>query len=336
VAVVYAIKNSRFVIQVGARDIMKSWTKMFQSSNGSFQRNWMEPQQIRLTVQATTAIVTCEEHVYTRRFVRGQTRQTELVNQLQATNLFRKIGGKWFLTHHHSSWHADSSAAKLALQGGDSKTTKQDESSSNSEMEHILGANNVGPILGADDKENPKDSNPKRVIMGSLSDLLSGNLGDVLDGGSTNNKNGDIGDLFSNNNGENSAIIQFHKIDDDDHEDDDDEDEEDSVGMLQQWANNKKQAKSKDSLRQNCIASLRKLAFNGRISQKQKRMLLTDIISCSAKGEYSMVEVAYELLLAEQEQRQGSDDEEDDAEEEFADQCRVFADQQAMGGDGGI
>jgi len=58
--------------------------------------------------------------------------------------------------------------------------------------------------------------------------------------------------------------------------------------------------------------------LQGSISQKQKRVLLTDIITCSAKGEFSMVEVAYELLC-------GEGDDKDAAEEEFADQCRVFA-----------
>eukprot|EP00978_Attheya_sp_CCMP212_P042304 scaffold255488_cov63-Attheya_sp.AAC.3 len=74
----------------------------------------------------------------------------------------------------------------------------------------------------------------------------------------------------------------------------------------------------KDALRQNCISALRKLSVQGSISPKQKRLLLTDIITCSAKGEFSMVEVAYELLWGEGEDK-------DAAEEEFVDQCRVFA-----------
>eukprot|EP00555_Chaetoceros_dichaeta_P003394 CAMPEP_0198250074 /NCGR_PEP_ID=MMETSP1447-20131203/1395_1 /TAXON_ID=420782 /ORGANISM="Chaetoceros dichaeta, Strain CCMP1751" /LENGTH=158 /DNA_ID=CAMNT_0043934847 /DNA_START=1 /DNA_END=477 /DNA_ORIENTATION=+ len=78
---------------------------------------------------------------------------------------------------------------------------------------------------------------------------------------------------------------------------------------------------SKDSLRQSCIAALRNLATQGIISQKQKRTLLTDIILSSAKGEYSMVEVAYDLLCGE-----GDDaDDNDVGGEEFAEQCRVFA-----------
>jgi hypothetical protein len=72
-------------------------------------------------------------------------------------------------------------------------------------------------------------------------------------------------------------------------------------------------------LRQQCIGALRKLSDQGTISPEQKRLLLTDIISSSAKGECSMVEVAYELLCGE------IDDDEETAEEEFADQCRVLA-----------
>jgi hypothetical protein len=76
-------------------------------------------------------------------------------------------------------------------------------------------------------------------------------------------------------------------------------------------------APDKDTLRKDCISALRKLCDQGSISPKQKRVLLTDIITCAAKGEVSMVEVAYELLSGEGEDK--------DASEEFADQCQVFA-----------
>ena len=79
-----------------------------------------------------------------------------------------------------------------------------------------------------------------------------------------------------------------------------------------------KQESQSDPLRQECIDTLRKLANEGRISPKQKRVLLTDIISCSSEGRNSMVEVAYGLLCGE-----GKDPEE--SEEEFVDQCQVFA-----------
>jgi hypothetical protein len=170
--------------------------------------------------------------------------------------------------------------------------------------------------------------------MGSLKDILNGGLGDLM---------GDIPKIGGDN-GEQNAIIQFTRLDDDDDdeddededdEDDEDEDDEDdeeeeddSVTLIKQWgksseksSNSKSLSSSKpakDSLRQNCIGALRKLAEQGSISPKQKRVLLTDIIKCSAKGEFSMVEVAYELLCGEAEDSEES-------EEEFADQCRVFA-----------
>lgn len=72
-------------------------------------------------------------------------------------------------------------------------------------------------------------------------------------------------------------------------------------------------------VRQKCIATLRKLADSGLLSSKQKRVLLTDIITSSAKGEQSMVEVAYELLCT------GEESELDTGMEDFTEQCQVFA-----------
>eukprot|EP00536_Pseudo-nitzschia_multiseries_P009790 jgi/Psemu1/201674/e_gw1.283.30.1 len=87
----------------GVSDILSTWKRMFESSAGSFQRTWIDPRDIQLTVKATTAVVTCVEDVYARRFVRGKKRKSELVNKLTATNIFRKVGGRWYMTYHHSS-----------------------------------------------------------------------------------------------------------------------------------------------------------------------------------------------------------------------------------------
>jgi hypothetical protein len=337
---------------VGVKDVLACFQRMFESSDGSFQRNWMEPNQIRLSVKGATAIVTCEEYVYARRFVRGKKRQTELIHKLQATNIFRKVGSKWFMTYHHSSWHADSEAAKLALKGhagggggaGASSRPKvvfrgkrggnHGSGDSPSEMDGILG-HSFGPLLGSgqesDGIDNDDEKPSKKIFMGSISDILGNQLGDLLGNGATNNKNDD--------NEESNAIIQFSRMDDDDDDEEDadedeedmeDDDDEESVTMIKRWAksseNNKTSksmaagaAKAKDSLRQNCISALRRLADQGNISPKQKRVLFTDIITSTAKGEFSMVEVAYELLYDE------GGDVSDFAEEEFADQCRVFA-----------
>ncbi len=331
---------------VGIQAIQNSWDQMFQSSNGSYQRNWMEPQEIRLTVKATTAIVTCEEHVYARRFIRGQRRQTELVNKLQATNIFRKVGGRWHMTYHHASWHAESEAAKQVLkqqQGGKRKGGKKSEPPS--EIDNILGVNNFGPLLGDESKSGSESRPVKRVIMGSLSDILNGNLGGLLGEDDDDDDDDDEKDEDSIKNG---AIIRFSRVaddeDDDEDEDfDDDDDEEDEMDTLDQikdWAKKdskvsskkmrmmsarSKPSSSQQDKRQGCIAALRKLANEGRISAKQKRSLLTDIISCSTKGELSMVEVAYDLLCRPTSDANVADQSKDDAEEEFADQCIVFA-----------
>jgi hypothetical protein len=75
----------------------------------------------------------------------------------------------------------------------------------------------------------------------------------------------------------------------------------------------------KDDLRQKCIATLRKLSESGQLSPAQKRVLFTDIITSSARGESSMVETAYELLCT-----SGVGDH-DVGLEDFTEQCRVFA-----------
>jgi len=80
---------------------------------------------------------------------------------------------------------------------------------------------------------------------------------------------------------------------------------------------------SKDSLRQRCIATIRKLSEEGQLSQNQKRALLTDIITSSANGDKSVIEIAYEILC--DDANIGSETEEDVGVEDFTEQCRVFA-----------
>mmetsp|Transcript_39632 Transcript_39632/g.92731 ORF Transcript_39632/g.92731 Transcript_39632/m.92731 type:complete len:130 (+) Transcript_39632:996-1385(+) len=87
------------------------------------------------------------------------------------------------------------------------------------------------------------------------------------------------------------------------------------------WMRKKKdlQKEFKD-VRQRCIKCLRNLAKRGTLSQKHKTLLVTDIITGTARSEVCLTVVAYEMLLDE-----ASPEEFDAAEEEFADQCRVFA-----------
>ena len=235
---------------VGANAVLKSWSKMFNSNGSSFQRNWMDPSNIRLTVKGATAIITCDEQVYGRRFVRGKKRQTELVNKLTATNIFRKVDGKWYMVHHHSSWHADSEAAKMALKGGSStegggnklldgkKSTLRRNKSDVGEISPDGFIGNFGPILGGPSPSPQEGSSVKRIVMGgSLSDLLNGGLNDLLSGSISGDDQQDE---------EGSAIIHFQRLNeddgDDDGEDDDDEGEDgetEAVSIMKQWAKSK-------------------------------------------------------------------------------------------------
>jgi len=323
---------------MGAKNVLASWKSMFQSGNDGFQRNKMEPTNIRLSVKGTTAIITCDEEVYTRRFVRGRKRLEdnsgmELVNRLIATNIFRKVGGRWFMVHHHSTWHADSEAAKKALssQMGNSITKEKSDSDMNiSSVEKLLGIPGHEGLGGEKKKLGDKKGPPvKRIFTGSLSDLFGGGLNDILkedddeddddedddedddddDGIIIANMvvNGQQGNSISNRRNGNGNIITLN-----------DQGEQISDALGKDIVKKEKNESSKDISRQNCIVALRKLSTRGVISPNQKRMLLTDIITSAARGEYSLVEVAYDLIC-------GEGDDSDAAEEDFAEQCKVFA-----------
>jgi ketosteroid isomerase-like protein len=353
----------------GVRDIMSTWKRMFESSVGSFQRTWIDPCDIHLTVKGTTAVVTCVEDVYARRFVRGRRRKSELVNKLTATNIFRKVGGRWYITYHHSSWHANSEAAKRALKTGNKSTktksssprkiissdpfgdnllnlrslrkdTDDDNDESDeknddpTELESILGVENVGPVLG-DDSESKEQGNAggSRIISSNLDFLKDlGGLDGMLGMGNSDGTGLPPGSIIriSKVNGDmDEGDDDEDDYDEDEDEDDFDDDEDTSnkgeLSILELLAKKKKEKKQKmldkqraKAVRPRCIDALRKLSKDGRISPKQKRILLTEIISCSARGEESLVEHAYKLLCDD------STDEEA-AEEEFVEQCQVFA-----------
>ena len=352
----------------GVNDIMSTWKRMFESSAGSFQRTWIDPCEIQLSVKATTAVVTCVEDVYARRFVRGQRRKSELVNKLTATNIFRKVGGRWYMTYHHSSWHADSEAAKRALKNqnsnkkkklssskrissldpfgddplinlrserrksGDDNDEDENKSDDRTEIESILGIENFGPILG-DDSESKQDGDAGGPKISSnldfLKDLGLGGLDGVLGMSSSDGTGLPPGSIIriskvNNDNGDDDGE-EIDDCDEDDFDEEEDTTNGDDMSVLELLGEKRKENRLKKSgklttkqLRQRCIDALRKLSIDGRISPKQKRVLLTDIISSSARGEKSLVEHAYKLLCVDP-------TDEEAAEEDFVDQCQVFA-----------
>jgi len=354
----------------GVIDIMSTWKRMFESSTGSFRRTWIDPCDIQLTVKATTAVITCVEDVYARRFVRGKRRKSELVNKLTATNIFRKVGGRWYMTYHHSSWHADSEAAKRALKTRnksmktksssskrivsadpfgdnlsnlrslrkdteDDNNEDEDNSEGPTELESILGLENFGPVLGDEPESKQQGDAAGSGILSSNLDFLKdlGNLDGMLGMGNSNVDGmglppGSIIRISKVNNDADEGDDDGDEMDDYDEDyfdDDDNSTNERKKSILELLADKKKEKKNNlldkyraKSLRPKCIDALRKLSKNGRISPKQKRVLLTDIISCSARREESLVEHAFKLLCVDP-------TDEEAAEEEFVDQCQVFA-----------
>lgn len=316
---------------IGAKNVLNSWKEMFAGGNEAFQKNKIEPTNIRLSVKGTSAIITCDEEVYTKRFVRGKKRVgeegkngMEQVNKLVTTNIFRKVNGKWYMVHHHATWHHESEASKKALKAQIGSKPKSNENGSAS-LEELLGIpGHEG--LGGDKESSSKKGPVRKVFRGSLSDLLGGGLGDILGegGDSADNASSDDGDLGIESiiirsedlNLEGGGIESGNRSDDDDDDDNSAKKGAIPVNAVPSPSDSKPQAK--DSIRQSCIKALRKLASEGAISQKHKRMLLTDIIVKSAEGDYSMVEVAFDLLCNESEDSNAG-------QEDFVEQCKVFA-----------
>lgn len=412
---------------IGNRAVLKNWKSLFgvKNANSAFQKNWIEPSNIHITSigSSSVAIVTCNENVYVRRFVRGEKRQTIHVKSLQATNVFRKVAGVWYMQYHHASFLKNSTAntAKLVQNKDDIITERkrrsllynqnkldeydnQNYDSAEIGMDGILGLQDYQADLGDNKKEKPNSQHQKRIILG-ISDLLNGNLEDLLSSKKGVNNGGNeqgFTIIPMKRNGESNDDDE----DEDDDEDDDDDDEMDddddiediedlqheletaldhekninaaSVPIIKKWADSESEKLNKkniekmekenlleqqrkhllqaneDVVRKDCIMTLRKLTQIGLLSTAHKRVLLTDIISCSSQSENkkSLVEVAYALLLGpnsnsalekptgtpttstvstggdekfSKKKKKDDSDWKSIAEEEFAEQCKIFA-----------
>jgi len=356
---------------LGVTSVLESWKSIFDSfAMGT--RVWIETTNIRLVVNGCTAILTCDEDVYCERFFRGQNkRATEFANKLTATNIFSKVNNEWYISYRHSSYHADSDAAKNALAaGGDdaSKKAKEEITGVNGDSDgpaikeipsegggkkYIIKGNNIADLLGSDifkgslgkidgDNDDPNIIRIKGSIKIPIDEEDTATEDEDDDNNNENDNTIDVVSSSDNNNSTSSIIatsddntvttnnsksessnnIDYGKIYD--HNTVAINNSESNNNNIDDnriyYNNNNKNSSKQDYIRQGCIEALRKLNDRGEISNKQKRILLTDIISCSTRGEYSMVEFAYELLFF-----TADDNNKDLAEEEFADQCRIFS-----------
>ena len=436
---------------IGSNAVLLSFTQIFENgmkgggvrvggvgiaaaSGGVF----MTPTNFRgLSVRGTTASLVCDEEVYSKGSA-GESSSRVLVNKLLTTNVFRKIGGKWMMTHRHASWHPESVASKAALKAepgvvlyDDNESKPIPDTNNNRKAVPLIlrktngdgtsrrpkGLPAIPPSLKGLDakavlgiplppkKEEPKK--PKKAGDGIISKII--NLSDLFGGGGTDDDDegddeddddededdkgiGDaLADMLRGSSESDSTQTTGSGTTDDpfitrrvikvgpdgiqdlfgkkrkkpSSEEDDDEEEgkpngavidlsgkskEERKQILAKFMDNvlrdaglstseredqaikfsaidasvstssSSSADEKDDLRQKCIATLRKLSESGQLSPAQKRVLFTDIITSSARGESSMVETAYELLCT------GSGVGENEVGlEDFTEQCRVFA-----------
>ena len=428
---------------IGSNVVVESFTNMFENglkeaarmrgegtSSGAGGGVFMTPTNIRgLSVRGTTASLVCDEEIYSKGSD-GESISRQgglLVNKILTTNIFRKVGGEWKMTHRHASWHPDTTAAQAAMKAEPgivlydenatsdtgSKGTKKAEGMTLKKLKgdgtskRPLGLPSVPSSLEGLDANailgipKPKEEEPKPskgANDGVISKII--NLSDLLGGGNDTDgeKNDDkgIGDMLADmimGSDDSSGSAQttgsgtpddpfvtrkVFKIGPDgienlssgkpsegDESSDDEEEQEVVIDLRGKSEEERKEALSaivdnvikdaglpvssdaessvldaqvsqslpqpdKEGLRQKCIATLRKLSEQGLLSSKQKRILLTDIITSSARGDTSMVEVAYELLCSGEESDCTGETEQATGMEDFTEQCRVFA---AMGDD---
>ncbi len=408
---------------IGSRAVFDSFKTIFHNGMKGGGRShgsgisasggvFMTPTNIRgLSVRGNTASLVCDEEVFSKGLA-GSTGGI-LVNKLLSTNIFRKIGGKWKMTHRHASWHPETTAAQAAVKAEPGVVLYDDEknnltaSSRNRKRgmalrrlngegisKRPIGTTSIPSSLEGLDAKSvlgipmPKAEEPKKSkgsIDGAdgiiskiinLSDLLGGSdddddeekgigdaLADILSDSADSDKTQTTGSGTADDPFITRRIIKIGQEDiqnligkkstkDIDDEEDlnmvvdlrgKSKDERKEVlsqllGSITKDEHSKSKSTALDAvvsrsspvidregLRQKCIATLRNLSDKGLISSKQKCVLLTDIITSSAKGETSMVEVAFELLCAGKGVDGDDESELDTGMEDFTEQCRVFA-----------
>jgi ketosteroid isomerase-like protein len=80
---------------VGYESITKAWRSMFSSADASFKESVVLPKGVHISVRGNSAWVTCTEEI--------SVKNGPATRSLQATNIFSKSGGRWWLVHHHAS-----------------------------------------------------------------------------------------------------------------------------------------------------------------------------------------------------------------------------------------
>jgi ketosteroid isomerase-like protein len=247
-------------VVVGYDRVMRVWKDILAP-----KRSWIKitPEDCRVVVRGNTAFAYCFERVV------PDAAGSNLEQRLFATNVFVRRQGMWYIGHHHATLLKAPASDKPA------QNQQQQNAALMQQLQQSLGLNgnkiiNLGGLKG----QNGAGGGGMGGSMGSLDDLAAqlGALERQLGAGEPRKprvrmlKDG-----------------KYQILSEDDDEDDDDEDDE---GVQRDKA-----------LTRKTVRAIQQLFNDGRITIEQKRRLLNEIIQHSNHEVPSMVEIAYELLL---------------------------------------
>jgi len=250
---------------VGYHNIVSMWSNMFQARDQVFKGTDITPSDVRVHVRGTSAFVTCTEQVQA---------PSGAERRMLATNIYRKLEGRWVLVHHHAS--------QATVRGNSIEDLLAGAGASGTRVIRIDGSSVTDSSSSSNKAETSADDivdEIVRALQGALEDeqsTSSGFPGQVV-----------------------GSMRYENEIDDEQEEKDkrraerkrstsDDDDEDDTLA----------ERELTEGVTERTVAALRKLAKEGLITREQKRRLLTDVIRHHQQGEEaSEVEIAYELLV---------------------------------------
>eukprot|EP00612_Vaucheria_litorea_P000609 CAMPEP_0171458226 /NCGR_PEP_ID=MMETSP0945-20130129/3991_1 /TAXON_ID=109269 /ORGANISM="Vaucheria litorea, Strain CCMP2940" /LENGTH=392 /DNA_ID=CAMNT_0011983995 /DNA_START=137 /DNA_END=1315 /DNA_ORIENTATION=+ len=287
----------------GYSNVITTWTKMFSSIDPTFVNSVVGAKKIKINVKGTFAWVTCIEEV--RASIDQPPSRT-----LIATNVFVKTRGRWWMVHHHASQGHSS--------GQNGKSETLDGMQNLSQLSPTLRYIKPGELSSLISDGGMTGEQSGIGKLGTMKDVLEA-LSDLLNEG--NNSDDEVADVdmdvqfIRGLQGENSslssnAIGKFNIA---------------TPGLQGPEAHGisiVEDDKKGDSnnLARKTVEAVRRLCREGKINEKEKIHLITDIVKHATEDEVSMVEVAYELLIGH--------DNEDMADigrvEDFVDQCKSF------------
>eukprot|EP00640_Fibrocapsa_japonica_P001805 CAMPEP_0113941086 /NCGR_PEP_ID=MMETSP1339-20121228/7083_1 /TAXON_ID=94617 /ORGANISM="Fibrocapsa japonica" /LENGTH=444 /DNA_ID=CAMNT_0000945131 /DNA_START=120 /DNA_END=1455 /DNA_ORIENTATION=+ /assembly_acc=CAM_ASM_000762 len=333
---------------VGYNNIVSAWEKAFAASKKDstaaldpfFSGAVIGGQKI--FARGTTAYVSCVEEVRLEKVKQGPQQQQGQQQQadstlllgsgtgpnrehLQATNIFQKAGGRWYLVHRHCSREVAGATAG-AESGGSTQSIS---------LNQLLSGQVISLGPGGSTSQIAAALQGQDVDLESLRNIVRRRIqGQQLDDDEDDESSDDDEVSFTVREVGGQKVIMASREAADETAEDDNNDEDSTTRMspraLQEASAVPKEESTKNDkhgtmdLTGETIAAIRKLHKQNRITLEEKRCLLTDVIKHAFNEDPASVEMAFDLLIGDMSEETWKDEE---SVEEFADQCRMIADE---------